>query len=156
MYLLIAYKPSSDDYCRGCHMASYSSDLCIINNLTLDEVINEASNFLCKNEFLDCNEVGYNLSIFKNGVQIVGDSYPYIDRLWINGLTDEENQEEDELYRIAGKELWKQIEEKTVQKIKDRIKKQKENEQKRKLELEQKEKERKLKEYEKLRSELGL
>lgn len=25
-YLVVGYKPSSDDYCRGCLMASYSSD----------------------------------------------------------------------------------------------------------------------------------
>jgi len=25
-FILIGYKPSSDNYCKGCHMASYSSD----------------------------------------------------------------------------------------------------------------------------------
>jgi hypothetical protein len=39
MYLVICYKPSSDDYCRGCHMASYDSDLQICKFEKEEEVV---------------------------------------------------------------------------------------------------------------------
>lgn len=38
-FIFVAYKPDSEDTCRGCQMASYSSDFIFQPNLTEDEVI---------------------------------------------------------------------------------------------------------------------
>lgn len=38
-YTLVAYKESSDDYCRGCVLESYSDDFDIIKGLSEEEVV---------------------------------------------------------------------------------------------------------------------
>ena len=64
-YLIIAYKSDSSDYCRGCHMASYSSDFEFIN--TNDR--NKALRFLVDkiNTTLDYNESGFKFTMFLDG-----------------------------------------------------------------------------------------
>jgi hypothetical protein len=73
-YTLIAYKPDSADYCRGCHMASYSSDLIIYNSLDVNKIIDKMVELNSRIELNDnCNEEGYEFSIYKNGIIISGD-----------------------------------------------------------------------------------
>lgn len=67
-YTLIAYKPSSDDYCRGCHMASYSSDQDLFFSQSEDEIIEEWVKIKVRNENLDTNEVGYETTLLINGL----------------------------------------------------------------------------------------
>lgn len=40
-YGLIAYKPNSDDYCKGCHMASYSSDFICEFGLNQEQIVDK-------------------------------------------------------------------------------------------------------------------
>ncbi len=60
-YTLIAHKPESSDYCRGCHMASYSGDYSTHHYITAAEVIDAAAGYLAKP--LRCNEAGYTLTL---------------------------------------------------------------------------------------------
>lgn len=63
-YLVVSYKASSDDYCRGCHMASYSSDH-HIEILTKDEAIDHVSTLEATQ--LSVNECGYDHWIYEMG-----------------------------------------------------------------------------------------
>ncbi len=56
-YLLIAYKESSDDYCKGCHMASYPSDLKIHESENPEEITKILAHLWADD--LRCNETGY-------------------------------------------------------------------------------------------------
>lgn len=64
MFTLIAYKPDSDDYCRGCHMASYSSDCIVRMNLTPVELVQEWA----KLQTLETGtgEAGYDILVLAN------------------------------------------------------------------------------------------
>jgi|SRR6201998_47647 len=64
-YLIVAYKSDSSDYCRGCHMASYSSDFEFLN--TNDR--SKALRFLVDklNVKLDYNESGFKFTLFIDG-----------------------------------------------------------------------------------------
>jgi hypothetical protein len=82
-YLVIAYKPDSDDYCRNCLMASYPSDF-EIRNFVYDPEYDDANSddyrrrcalesyaeFLSRNEFMQCNEVGYEVFIYADGIDV--------------------------------------------------------------------------------------
>lgn len=70
MYLLVAYKPDSDDYCKGCHMASYSSDFVRHNHLSREELIQKWGELIAKNKQLECNEAGYDFYIYEDGVEV--------------------------------------------------------------------------------------
>lgn len=56
-FTLIAYKPNSEDTCRGCLMASYSSDFILEHNLEVDALINRLAEIIT----YDCRpgEEGY-------------------------------------------------------------------------------------------------
>jgi len=56
-YLLIAYKPNSNDYCRGCHMASYSSDFIHYESDNFDHIVQKLAE--CYAFETDCGEAGY-------------------------------------------------------------------------------------------------
>lgn len=56
-YLLIAYKPNSDDYCRGCHMSSYDSHFVNVESEDIDDIITTLARL--KSEEFRCNEKGY-------------------------------------------------------------------------------------------------
>lgn len=73
IYLFVAYKEDSDDYCRGCHMASYSSDFRMENHQTRDEIIQLVANYLFRNTQTKINERGYEIHVFRDGFQIVAD-----------------------------------------------------------------------------------
>ena len=63
MYTFIAYKPNSDDYCRNCHMASYSSDFFSMVTPYRQDLIEIWSDYLLKNLELKANERGYDFGI---------------------------------------------------------------------------------------------
>lgn len=68
-YTLIAYKPDSNDYCRGCHMASYPSSFQFQNHLSKEKLIEEFSKLIAYNlEKLDCNEDGYCFIVLREGI----------------------------------------------------------------------------------------
>jgi hypothetical protein len=70
IYTFIAYKPDSDDFCRGCHMASYSSDFCLEIGLDREGLINMWANFLFKNKVLQCNEDGYDFVVLSSNEKL--------------------------------------------------------------------------------------
>lgn len=72
-YMFVTYKPTSDDFCMGCHMATYSSDYEISYELTEDALIERWGHFLFLNMNLDCNEVGYDFWVFRNGLPVPDD-----------------------------------------------------------------------------------
>ena len=61
-FLVVSYKPNSDDYCRGCHMASYSSAFEQNIYKTEDEVVEHIAKLDA--EELDCGEEGYEHTIY--------------------------------------------------------------------------------------------
>lgn len=63
IYTLIAYKPNSDSYCRGCLMASYSSNFSLAYNLNRDSLIESLTLLLVYNKNLEVNEDRYNFII---------------------------------------------------------------------------------------------
>ncbi len=77
-YLLIAYKENSVDYCRGCRMASYSSDFVLENWLSRENLVKEWAKCLQINMNLSCNESGYSFYIFKEGVLLFEVSQVYV------------------------------------------------------------------------------
>lgn len=85
-FIFIAYKSDSVDYCKGCRMASYSSDFYICDALDEVELIKKWSEYLLKNMELDCNEDGYIFHIFKHGVRVYDCNYP---SCWLEELTEE-------------------------------------------------------------------
>lgn len=75
MYLFIAYKPNSDDCCRGCHMASYKSDFVSENGLTAEDLLERWSKYLIANKNLRCGETGYDFYIYEDGFQLYQGDY---------------------------------------------------------------------------------
>ena len=61
-YLLIAYKPSSEDYCRGCHMASYSSEFETTVCDSLSDLTEKIIHY--RTWELSCGEEGFELIVF--------------------------------------------------------------------------------------------
>lgn len=78
-FILIAYKPRSEDYCKGCLMASYDSDHAVHSVLTEEEFVRVWSEYLLRNMNLDINEHGYTFWVFKDGIQVIADSSYYWD-----------------------------------------------------------------------------
>lgn len=74
MYLLVAYKPDSADYCKGCLMASYSSDFVRYNNLSREDLVKRWGELLAKNMNLEFGEAGYIFHIFEDGVEMWGEA----------------------------------------------------------------------------------
>ena len=71
-YIFIAYKPSSDSYCRGCLMESFSSDLVHICTTDREEVVACAADVFRRNMELKGGEVGYIDIHIYYGVTIAG------------------------------------------------------------------------------------
>ena len=93
MYLLIAHKPSSSDYCRGCLMASYRSGFNIENHLDWEQLKEQYAKYVLANQNLDCNEAGWELYVFKDGHKIIGEGQAWCD-FYVD--YDAENWEEQE------------------------------------------------------------
>lgn len=73
-FILIAHKPSSEDHCRGCLMASYSSDLEIFSDLSEDDLIQTWAKYLHYNMNLKHGEYGYEFWLFKDGIKVIEES----------------------------------------------------------------------------------
>ena len=87
-YTLIAYKPNSSDRCRGCLMASYSSDFEELTTSNPNEIISRLAEILKRNLQLECNEGGYDpILLFKNGIKLYDSYFP----------SDDSTAEEDAL-----------------------------------------------------------
>lgn len=61
LFTLIAHKPESCDYVRGCLMANYSGDLQVYINLTREELIEKLVKY--RSVELGFNESGYDIEI---------------------------------------------------------------------------------------------
>jgi hypothetical protein len=61
-YILVAYKSDSSDYCRGCHMASYSSDHEIVSTDDRTYVVETYAKYLSFEPRV--NEDIYELTLF--------------------------------------------------------------------------------------------
>lgn len=79
MYTFVAYKGDSADYCRGCHMASYSSDFCLDTCLKREEIVKLLAKYTLKNQELKINESGYSVYVFKDGIKFIDDWSVYTD-----------------------------------------------------------------------------
>lgn len=83
--IIIAYKPDSEDYCRGCHMASYGSDFIIETFTNAEEMITLVKEIL--NRKMRVNEVGYTITVIVNGTIIInGDSQEYLDETYDDSI----------------------------------------------------------------------
>lgn len=154
MYLLIAYKPSSEDYCRGCCMEHYSSDFIIQDNLSYKEVIEKYSDILVINTKMDCNEIGYRIFIYRDGIQLIYHSSTYVN-YWDDNLTDEENQQRIKELKLKASDIIDKSESKFKEKLEDIKKKEQEKLLKEKQEKELREKEQRLKQYNILKKEFS-
>lgn len=67
MITILAYKPDSEDYCRGCHMASYSSDFQRKSSENSEEIAEFLAGLMFLNSHFDKNESGYEFTWLFNG-----------------------------------------------------------------------------------------
>jgi len=110
-FLIVAYKPDSVDYCRGCRMESYSADHAVTNMLTADALVDLWAVYLLKNLNLGCNESGYGFWIFKDGIKVFDEYQPYwdgvergYDEAWYESVTYEQlaaQQQQDNAEIVA-------------------------------------------------------
>lgn len=135
-YSLIVYKPNSSDYCRGCHMASYSSDFGSYFCQTREQVTELAAEFKKRNEFLLINEAGYDFLILKDGRVFLDDD----NRVADYGNFPDDTKEENELKDMMRDDIHK-LSRILINQEKERL--QNEVNHKNKLELEKKKKEEK-------------
>lgn len=69
-YTLVAYKPNSDDYCRGYHMESYCSSFVFKKDLSLEKLCRELVDVVHTNKTLDTGETGFEeIAILRNTVE---------------------------------------------------------------------------------------
>lgn len=160
MFLFIAYKPSSEYYCCGCHVASYKSNHEIYNWLNADGLINIWSKYLNLN--LGCGEDGYTFYVFKDGIQVWNGNYSTwdgyqryeydTDEYWehYNKLEKQEENDLTELFHIK-----KQAEDLAAIKQKEKMVAEETQHSKAKLEAETKTKEYRRKQFEELQKEFG-
>ena len=123
-YLLVAEKPTSHDYCRGCHMATYNSDIIRESFDNQDELIERLAEL--ENIDLGPSEAGYDFTL-----HISGEENPY-DKRW-------------EIQKLAETRSKEYAEEKSVLRIREQNAK--------RLEEEKEDKARRFEEYKELRSE---
>lgn len=64
---ILAYKSDSDDYCRGCVMARYSSDFKWKSSMDRGEIEEFLAGLMFDNKHLDTNESGYEITFLFNG-----------------------------------------------------------------------------------------
>jgi hypothetical protein len=85
-------------------MASYSSDFQSYFGQTREEIILKGAEFKMKNEFLECNEAGYDLLILKDGAVLLDDdnlAMSFGDR----GYNEDEN--DYELSKVIREDIYK-------------------------------------------------
>ena len=150
MYILIAYKPNSEDYRRNCLMASYSSDHEVHSDLDDEELIIRWADYLYKNLNLSYGERGYRFWLFKDGVKVIEESqFCY----YYDGDGDED--EDDDKEEVCG--IISELEEKANKLAKEKHQKilddKRKVENERRLKQEQEDLLRRRAEYEKLKNE---
>ncbi len=66
-YTLTLHKPDSDDYCRGCHMASYPGNFEFIYDISEEKLISTVADYMTVK--LEYHEVGYSsyIHVYHNG-----------------------------------------------------------------------------------------
>lgn len=69
-YTLIAHKPDSADYCRGCPMESYAGDFELSHGGTLDTLRDGWKRLLNANAKLGRGEADYELTLLINGAPL--------------------------------------------------------------------------------------
>lgn len=67
-YTLIAYKPNNDDYCMGCHMASFSSDFELFCTTSEEELLDKWLDIRKAERQFDEHEAKYEITILFNGI----------------------------------------------------------------------------------------
>lgn len=77
-YTLVAYKPDSADYCRGCHMASYRSGFKFYSGLNKEDLIKIIAEIEDENARMSTNERGYGYIIQYGGISL------HSDGLWVD------------------------------------------------------------------------
>ena len=98
-YLLIVQKPYSEDYCRGCHMASYSDYFEMYNYLSASELTDKMVKYLVKNKDLGINEAEYELHVFTEGVKLYP-SCDMCDLICVEGLTNHMHMTSEEFDKL--------------------------------------------------------
>lgn len=94
-YLAIAYKPSSDDFCRGCHMGNYDSVFQLRECETEEEVIDFISYFLA--EPLGPNEEGYEFNVY--GPDVLEETWELNDAIYEEAVRKRESLDRAEKER---------------------------------------------------------
>ncbi len=69
MYLLIAYKPSGENYCRGCLMESWGSKLEMFNHLDAETLKGKLTEFIADN-LAERLYGSYEFTVYRNGICI--------------------------------------------------------------------------------------
>jgi hypothetical protein len=64
-YLILAYKADNEDYCMGCHVASYSSDFQYLNTTDREEALRFLVDKITYK--VEDREYGYDFTIFIDG-----------------------------------------------------------------------------------------
>ena len=83
MLTVIAYKENSDDYCRNCHMASYSSDFKMLASIDEDKIVVFWGDILVLNKNMKIGEAGYDIKLLVNGTDYGS--------VYINATDDDED-----------------------------------------------------------------
>ena len=156
MFLFLAYKPNSDDYCWGCHMASYSSNFEIHSRIKSSEaLISIWADIINRNKNLSVGEKGYEVQIYENGKCVYDDIY--------GGMSYEDFESEypDNFVEICDQkvEAMLKLKEEAEKKATEQHQAKKEREQAQELLKQEKEeaakKESRRKEYERLKNEFS-
>ena len=102
-WILVAYKPDSDDYCRNVHMESYSSDFYIEEFDTREELIDRAAELKAAFPFMGPNEKGFELTIIQGTMN-------FYEEEWIDDWYESDKHKQE--YRAKGKQILKDFHEK--------------------------------------------
>ena len=73
-FILIGYKQNSDDYCRGCHMESYSSDFVFEEYEDIDSLVGKIVE-LSRIEY-GYGETGFTINLIHNGHTLLKEVNP--------------------------------------------------------------------------------
>ena len=96
MFIFVAHKSDSADYCMNCLMESYYGDFYEQSGLDADELTKLWADYLFKNLNLRCNETGYDFYIYKDGIKI-WDQYHFS---WYSSDEDVAQENENEITAI--------------------------------------------------------
>lgn len=137
MYIFIAYKPNSDLYSMGCHVASHTSDFKHQTIESKDQLIGVWSNILLENMKCEAGEAGYEVAVYE--VRVCGLGFNVTE-----GLVYGDKEEIELLANVRADNLYKAYQE--YQRLSKEQEQQNELRRKEKYEREQ---------YEKLHAKFG-